>query len=356
MTTPNFQPLPPPDFKRLLTPNSVHTQPPTPSPVSNSPRFSSSTSTQLPEQNPVTYIPPQQPISSQHSAREKKTPVGAIIFGCLFFIMLLVTGYFAFNLFVVQSQLNSAKTQTQTVEQEKEELQKQVDAKETFGAVTKELFGLMHTFDGMPYKEYFPTEEADKLIQDAYVYRSEPDYVAVSTQQMQSYVNELKTLRSEMDNEKGSNSSGDVTEGKIDELSGGMTRSSYYMPPENPCEGEASACVWSNEPRVVHFNLDAFNYALEARGSSFTEWWKTGVAYHEFAHVLQNINPNETDQVTAVFNNDWELMADCFAGVYWGGDEMISYSYNRGCTGTQKQVVKEWYSSLTFATPSISQR
>ncbi len=47
-----------------------------------------------------------------------------------------------------------------------------------------------------------------------------------------------------------------------------------------------------------------------------TDFIQTGIAYHEFAHVLQFTNPEATDAAVAAFGGDVETMADCYSLTY----------------------------------------
>ena len=99
-----------------------------------------------------------------------------------------------------------------------------------------------------------------------------------------------------------------------------------------------------------------------------TDWLRTGIAYHEFAHVLQFTNPGPTDTALESFDGDTETMADCFALTYldgWTLDHTIwinryrywevSIGYGYTCNETQRQVVRDWYGQLGFQSRPITQ-
>ena len=73
------------------------------------------------------------------------------------------------------------------------------------------------------------------------------------------------------------------------------------------CGDQAMACVRSDDPFVVHV------VAAQRRQPQNSDWIRTGVTYHEFAHVLQYTNPVQTDATLPVFGGDVERMADCYA-------------------------------------------
>jgi hypothetical protein len=99
-----------------------------------------------------------------------------------------------------------------------------------------------------------------------------------------------------------------------------------------------------------------------------TEWLRTGVAYHEFAHVLQMMNPAPTEQALEHFAGDDETMADCFALTYLDGWTLehrvwinrhdywdIDIGYGHVCDDAQKQAVQDWYGTLGFQLEPITQ-
>ena len=49
------------------------------------------------------------------------------------------------------------------------------------------------------------------------------------------------------------------------------------------------------------------------------DWLRTGLAYHEYAHVLQFNNPEQTETAVESFGGDWETMADCYALTFLPG-------------------------------------
>ena len=95
---------------------------------------------------------------------------------------------------------------------------------------------------------------------------------------------------------------------------------------------------------------------------------RSGVAYHEFAHVLQMTNPDATDAALEAFGDDDEIMADCFALTYLDGWKLdhriwvssyeywdVSIGYGYTCNESQKQVIRDWYSQLGYQATPISQ-
>jgi hypothetical protein len=99
-----------------------------------------------------------------------------------------------------------------------------------------------------------------------------------------------------------------------------------------------------------------------------TDWLRTGIAYHEFAHVLQLANPEATATALEAFGGDNEQMADCYALTYldgWTLDHTIwtsnveywevSIGYGYTCSAEQMQVVRDWHEQIGFTSKPISQ-
>jgi hypothetical protein len=86
---------------------------------------------------------------------------------------------------------------------------------------------------------------------------------------------------------------------------------------------------------------------------------RTGVAYHEFAHVLQFTNPQPTAEAVTAFGGDMETMADCYALTFLDGWTLdhevwttpyegweVSVGYGYVCDEAQRQVIREWAAKL----------
>ncbi len=127
------------------------------------------------------------------------------------------------------------------------------------------------------------------------------------------------------------------------------------------CNSDVLACVDSENPLVVH--VDAADDGLEYTN----DWLRTGIAYHEFAHVLQFTNPEPTEAALVSFDGDVETMADCFALTYLDGWTLhhtiwvssyqyweVDVGYGYTCTDAQRQVVRDWYGQLGVHARQIS--
>ena len=128
------------------------------------------------------------------------------------------------------------------------------------------------------------------------------------------------------------------------------------------CEADVLACVVSDDPYTVHFD------AADSTLPYMTDFIRTGLAYHEFAHSLQMTNPGPTGVAVAAFGGDRETMADCFALTYLDGWKLdhqvfvssttyyqVNIGYGYTCNEEQKQVIRDWYEGLGFTTPQVAQ-
>lgn len=171
------------------------------------------------------------------------------------------------------------------------ELKEKVDVKDTFNSVAHTLFEELHYFDGKPYKELFPTGRYNEIIQSAYEFRNDPAMVKLYTEDMQEQLDEVLAMKATWEERKG-NSSGTSYETTLDTLSGGYSDMVLFRAEsDNKCApANSSGCVWGRAPNVVNLNLDQKDLAMQWYGGEFAEWWFNGIAYHEFAHVLQYSN------------------------------------------------------------------
>lgn len=289
------------------------------------------------------------------AAPRRKRPVALIIILSLLFVVLLgVIISLAVYLTSVLARLDQAVDRI-------DELEEIVDSKETFTAAMQELVDTAGAFDGMPYASIIDNDELQQLATQGWESRWQPARVATDVQAVEAKTAELRALLDAAAAEASTNASGTPAEAAIDALGSGFVTTAYDDA-DSLCESDVLGCVTGADPYVVH--LDAADQSLEW----MTDYIWTGVAYHEFAHVLQYTNPDETDIAAASFGGDWETMADCFALTYldgWTLDHRVyvtSYSwydvsvgYGYTCDGSQRQVVADWYTSLGYTAVPISQ-
>ncbi len=244
--------------------------------------------------------------------------------------------------------------QDQIVEQ-KNEIEKQrelIEKKESFGAAMGALMTTTAKFDGVLTASVVPWGTYEGLVERAWTYRWDAERLADATDQVEFETQQLEQTWAAAQLEVGSNASATAYEAAIDSLGGGFVRS---VLDNESCGGEESVlgCVYDNDPFVVHFD------AAENTQPFMTDEIRTGIAYHEFAHVLQFTNPEASEVAVAAFGGDWEVMADCFALTYlpgWALDHVVwtssyeywdvSIGYGVTCSEPQRQTVRDWYGQL----------
>ena len=250
------------------------------------------------------------------------------------------------------------------IDEQERELQEQrelIDKKETFGAAMEALLDTASELDGVPLGSLIDAGDYQTMATRAWTDRWDPAAVDRQIEKAWSTTEDLEELLSAAREEAGTNTSGTTSEVIIDQLGSGFVNS-LLDNAKFLCGSQALACVREDEPLTVHF--DAGDNALPY----MTDWIRTGVAYHEFAHILQLANPNPTETALAAFGGDHETMADCYALTYLDGwtlehrikvsrweywDVSIGYGYT--CDEAQRQVIRDWNSQLALQIHPVAQ-
>jgi hypothetical protein len=257
--------------------------------------------------------------------------------------------------------LMSANDTIDERDQEIREQQELIEKKETFGAAVTSLIDTASSFNGLRTPTVVPYSDYELLVQRAWYHRWKPDALDRDIAAVAQHEADLIAFREAAVTEAGANTTGTTSEATIDQLGGGYVASLVYEADEF-CGSDVLACVSSDDPYTVHFDADELD--VEYTNS----WIETGIAYHEFAHVLQMTNPDETEIALEAFGGDDEIMADCYALTYldgWSLDQRVwitsyswwdvSFGYGHTCDDTQRQAVVTWYDSLGFTATPISQ-
>jgi hypothetical protein len=224
--------------------------------------------------------------------------------------------------------------------------------------------GLMSTasgFDGVLMTSLVPLDHYQAVASRAWVHRWDPDALDRDIAEILTAADDLDALRAAANTQATTNSTGTTYETVIDQLGGGFV-ASVIDDADALCEDDVLACVSSDDPYTVHFD------ATDSELPYMTDWLRTGLAYHEFAHVLQMTNPEPTETARTFFDGNVETMADCFALTYldgWTLDHRIwankyqywdvSIGYGHVCDDTQRQAVRDWYQQLGVEVRPISQ-
>lgn len=258
-------------------------------------------------------------------------------------------------------QLSAANDRIADQKQQIQEQKDLIDKKETFGAAMTGLLDTASRFDGVLMTSIVPFDDYEAIATRAWQNRWLPEYLVEDTETVDRYNDDLTALLAAAATEAGSNTTGSSYETVTDQLGGGFV-ATLVDDADSLCESDVLACVFSEDPYTVHFD------AADANVEYMTDWLKAGVAYHEFAHVLQMTNPEPTEIALEAFGGDDETMADCYALTYLDGWKLdhrvfitsyswwdVSIGYGYTCNETQKQAVRDWYGALGYQTTAITQ-
>lgn len=251
----------------------------------------------------------------------------------------------------------------ESIERQNQELRQQrelIDKKETFGDAMSELMGVVAQYSGVRVGELVDLDHYQTLADSAYLNRRQGDRLDIATDRVREATAELQERLETAAAEGSGNASGSAYEAVLDQLGDGFVTA--RLTGSDGCNVEAMACVWGGDPYLVTF-IDS-----EISPAHITDWIVTGIAYHEFAHVLQFTHPGPTAVAAEAFDGDWETMADCFALTYLDGWSLehtvwvssfqyweVEVGYGYTCHDDQRQVIRAWYEQLAFQPRPISQ-
>lgn len=259
-------------------------------------------------------------------------------------------------------QLDSALVQ---IDEQREQLDEQgdlIDQKETFSSAATELMATAAQLDGVPFATLVDSDYHRTLIQRAWTHRWNSIQLRRTTEDVQSETAKLAALVASATEQRESNGSDTYFEKITDQLGQGYVTTSLNTVDEL-CGKDPWGCVNSDDPLTIHYDQ------AETRAEPFmNDWLRKGLAYHEYAHVLQFTNPEQTRKAEEAFDGDWETMADCYALTYlkgWTLDHRIwvnsyqywdvSVGYGYTCNSEQRRAVREWVESLGYTHEPISQ-
>lgn len=236
-----------------------------------------------------------------------------------------------------------------------------IEKKETFGAAMEQLLDTAAAFEGTLTASIVPLDEYQRVARSAWAHRWSSGALDRDIDRVQASQRALETRLANAVTEASTNASGTTYESVIDSLGAGHV-TSLIDDADTLCESDVLACVLNADPYSVHF--DGKDNSLPY----MTDWIRTGIAYHEFAHVLQITNPEPTETALVAFGGDSETMADCFALTFlpgWTLDHTVwvssyqyyeaSIGYGYTCDAGQAQVVRDWYAELGVRLTPITQ-
>jgi hypothetical protein len=305
---------------------------------------------------PLEY-PTEQPVAPTPPPKRKRS-IGAII--AIVLLSLALVGAAVVGT-LVYLQLTDANDRISEQDEEIKQQQELIDQKETFGAAMESLLDTAGQFENTLYGTIVPTASYQLRADRAYTHRWDADKLDDDIAQVADDMAELTALIDAAGVQLSSNSTGSVYEAVTDELGGGYVTSLLYDA-DTFCQSDVLACVDSEDPYTVHFDEADNNVEYT------NDFIRTGVAYHEFAHVLQFTNPEPTDAAVEAFGGDEETMADCFALTFLDGWKLdhrifinryqyydVSIGYGYTCNDSQRQVIRDWYAQLGYKPAPISQ-
>ena len=256
-------------------------------------------------------------------------------------------------------QLGQARDRIDEQNDEIREQREQIDKKESFGAAMAGLRETIAPLTGLPFTDLVPWSHYDRLAARAWEHRRDVAAMDRDIEAVNAATAEIAQKREAARAQASSNASGSVWEETLDRLGSGWVATTL-ADASSACEGDALACVYDSDPFVVRVNTDG------GAGDGMTDWIRTGAAYHEFAHVLQNLNPDATATALESFEGDWETMADCYALTMLPGWSLehevpinayeyweVSVGYGYTCDDDQRQVIRDWNASLAVVMRTI---
>jgi hypothetical protein len=294
-----------------------------------------------------------QPVASEVPPTPKKARrVGWIITVILLALALVSTGaVLAFSLI----RLDEARGQ---IEDQRELIEK----KQTFGSAAQDLMQVAAQLDGSPYASLVDTAYYTSIIGQGWQHRWNGVALDRDTETVRTAADDLAAVLTAAQDEAAINATGTVFETLTDQLGAGYVKTSLDTVGVS-CDLVAWGCVTGDDPFTIHYAASEI-----AAEPYMSDWLRTGVAYHEYAHVLQMTNPGPTATAVESFGGDWETMADCYALTYlpgWTLDHTIwtteyqyweiSVGYGYTCDEAQAQVVRDWVDAIGYTHAPISQ-
>lgn len=296
--------------------------------------------------------------SEPTSPPKRKRPIGWIV--TVILLSLAVVGGVVALVMLFQ-QFQDAQLQIRDQQQIIEEQEEVIDTKETFGLAMSELVATASQFDTVPFGDLVPREHYVRLAENAWDARRDVQTIEGLTAQVGQAHTELAAVLTAAQAQAATNATGTTYEAVIDQLGGGFA-SIAIDDADSLCGQDVWACVTGSDPYVVHYDADDTSQPF------MTDFIRTGLSYHEFAHVLQFTNPGPTETAAAAFGGDYETMADCFALTFlpgwtldhtvWVSDYQyweVSVGYGYTCDEAQRQVIRDWRAAVGYQHEPISQ-
>lgn len=311
-----------------------------------------------PQRAPYPTFPPPSSFAAPPPAPAPRRPVGLIVTVSILGLLLLIAGGVAVDALLRNAAANATiREQRQQLEQQERELEEQrelIDRKEVFGAAMQRLVEEANRFAGVTVGHLVDWDRYEALAKDAWAWRWDAWQLESLTTEAEQLHAQLVATREAAEAQAADNASGTVYESVLDALGSGYV-SVVFEHVGGYCPAETWACVGGADPYRVYVVLES-----DAK-RWVTDWMRTGVAYHEMAHVLQHTHPGPTAEALEHFGGDYEHMADCFALTFLDGWTLehthrsggyiyrTSIGYGYTCTAAQREVMRDWYGQLQRA-------
>ena len=236
-----------------------------------------------------------------------------------------------------------------------------IEKKEAFGAAVASIQESIEPLQGLPFASMVPWDRYQQIAESGYSSRWDAEAMDAAILVAQRAAQEMQALQSSAALEAATNASGTAWEATLDQLGRGYVATRIDDAAVTCDLAAALGCVFEAEPLVVHLN------AASQSDPSMTDWIRQGVAYHEFAHVLQFTNPEATRPVLEAFDGNAETMADCYAlafldgwtlehevwtSAYEGWDVNVGYGYV--CDEAERRLIRDWAGGLGVAMRTLS--
>lgn len=305
--------------------------------------FSPPTAELVPDLSEPTLEPPE-PVATA-PARRRRRILLPLLLGVGLVLALAAGGWLYW-------QLTQANAQIEQQQRELEEQRELIEQKEVFGAAMLRVTDNVAALDGLPFASLVPWDRVDGLADRGWRHRWVAKSLQYDIDDAERAADELEKLRTAAALEASVNTTGSAWEATLDQLGAGYV-TTKMDDADAVCQEDVLACVGWDDPYVVH--VDAADSGVE----HMTDWIRSGVAYHEFAHVLQATNPEPTADTVAVFGGDLERMADCYSLTVLPGwtlehkvwinswswwDVEVGYGYT--CNESERQAIRDWVAKL----------
>lgn len=293
----------------------------------------------------------------------RRPRVSTVVLSCLLALVALSAGlgivWLVTQLDEARSQITDQHQQITDQQRQIEEQRDLIDRKEQFGAAMAGLYETVEPLIGLPYATLVPWAAVEGFADNAWIHRWNAEALSRDVAEVEAFATDLASRAESARSQAAGNASGTPWESTLDSLGRGWV-SMAFDDEGTPCGPDALACVSDADPFTVRVN------GATRTDATMTDWIRTGIAYHEYAHVLQFTNPEATQTALAAFAGDHETMADCYALTFLDGwsldhdvpiDEFsywqVSVGYGYTCDETQRQVIRDWAAGLGIVRQSI---